>query len=1119
MLVFKGAKSVKPGRSSQARRVRRLLIGGLAIVLGLYLAVMLAGYALRAIAIGQIVELTGAKVASDSIRANLRGWVRIKGLSISPADTRVGGDTILTAEQVDARFSIASLLLLRPRLEELKVRGFVLDALYNLDAGKWNVGTLNIAFPSGRGGVAPTLRLEEGKLRYGRVSKAKVQIVAEVPVEAGLEPSDEADDAYDFRITTAERPYYGKSTLEGLWRSGCIVATGSISSADVGAFQRVWTVSVIAGQLLYDENNDYSLKLRIKDLLSTRRPGSGTFTLDSDAFLGKTDPFTALQRFFDRYRPAGRAYVKLNMDGNFERLNSTRVQGTIDCNDVSVCDRKFPYSVEHISGRIDFDNEAVRLKQLNGRHGDVKVTFDGWSKGYASHRAYEIQLSSKNMALDGDLFDALTDKRKKSWSAFSPGGIAAIDYRVTREPGKAKKKTLAVELLGSEAVYRGFAYPLKNLTGRLLFQGGSVTASNIVSEFDGRKVSIDGQLTSHPAGRPEYEFTIVGENIPLDSTLMEALPGKQKDLLNPLDMKGFADAKVRISSEVDDTRAREFIADISLRQTSLKFDLAQNAFSERPDRLANAVLPISDINARLIVTPDLVGIENLSGIYEHSVVSANGRIRLTDQVKPAGYCLSLGVQGLELTDELTRVLPESARTVVSGLRPKGKINLQVDLNKNGLQCPDSKVVIACLGNSIELPLISEASPYPLRNVTGRLIVTSDNIELEDIRTTALADDASTSRAMLIVNGEIALSNGAFNRGSFRLTGSDVPLDKRLESALPGCIRPLYVKLSPRGRIDFDLGNLKILRTAEGKSNVDFQGAVELKDCSLNIQPAVTDINAMLQIEGSYTTDEGLRNNRIVVSDGQGRIKGKALKKLSTDIYYDTDKRSWLSKKLVADFYHGDLTGRFELRHSTGAALQYLLEVGFADVDMGQFFEDTTRKDGLHTSGKMNGSLSVSGSTTGVSHDDTSPSRIGRCRLTITDMQVGRVSPLAKLLSVLRLTEPRDYAFDRMVVDSYIKDDRLFLESLDVAGESVAFSGSGGMNLKNEQVNLVLYARGRRVALTEPSLWQSLTESIGSAVVRLEVTGNIHHPKVITKPLPVIRNTLKIFGADRPTPNP
>jgi len=206
-----------------------------------------------------------------------------------------------------------------------------------------------------------------------------------------------------------------------------------------------------------------------------------------------------------------------------------------------------------------------------------------------------------------------------------------------------------------------------------------------------------------------------------------------------------------------------------------------------------------------------------------------------------------------------------------------------------------------------------------------------------------------------------------------------------------------------------------------------------------------------------------------------------------------------------------VTGGLQIIQPVRGVLEYTLQAGFDRVDLRRFIqagkpERAPEKD--YTSGTMNALLSLNSRIGDVY------SRIGRCRLAIRDMQVGKVSPLAKLLNVLSLTEPTDFAFEQMVVDSYIKRDKLLFEEFDLSGKAVAFYGSGWMDLPSENVTLTLTARGQRLRATEPSVLQSLTEGLGGAVVRMEVTGNVYDPQVQTKTLPVVEDSLRIIGVPR-----
>jgi hypothetical protein len=198
--------------------------------------------------------------------------------------------------------------------------------------------------------------------------------------------------------------------------------------------------------------------------------------------------------------------------------------------------------------------------------------------------------------------------------------------------------------------------------------------------------------------------------------------------------------------------------------------------------------------------------------------------------------------------------------------------------------------------------------------------------------------------------------------------------------------------------------------------------------------------------------------------------------------YDTVRKSWVAESLAANCYGGKMTGKFEMGRGQTAGLDYSAQIGFDNIDLREFLSVENPQQ-EHSKGKIGGSISVAGKV------GDSSSLIGRCRLRITDMEAGRPSALGKLLDVLKLTEPRDFLFEQMLVDSYIKSETMFFEQFDLSGKSVAFNGSGQLNLKNENINLDLTARGRRLAGAEPSFLQSLTESIGKAIVRMDVRGN------------------------------
>ncbi|MHC4122272.1 MAG: hypothetical protein ACYSSI_01760 [Planctomycetota bacterium] len=990
----------------------------------------LTGRALCKIALFQIARLTNTKIKTSSVNFKLNGSVFIKELVINPEKPAQYDNSILKAEKVYARFDFASILLLHPKLKKIRVKDFVFNAQQDMNTGDWNLSSLKFITPKAGSGKMPQIRLKEGTIQYSKVTDGKVKTSAAIPIDMEFGLAVDSNGEYQFRLTTAERQDSAKSELTGRWREGSVIITGGIGSEDIPALEKVWTINVLAAELKYEDNRDYLFEVRIKDLASKQNFAGDTFGLNKSALLKQHGSFIALLGFLDEYRPRGQLDIYLRASGNLGRLDKSKISGKVNCKDVSICRRKFPYSVDNITGGIDFTEEGVVLNGLSGRHGNVNLSFNGWSKGFGKELKCQFQITSGNMVLDKELYDALSVKRKKLWSEFSPRGLATINYSLSHQPNVGIKKVLTVELMNAEARYVRFPYPLKNITGKLLFEADSIVFSNMGSRYDGRQIGLNGRAVSFGTSEAEYDIEITAKDIPMDSELESAIPE---------DMEPFG-----------------------------------NKLKE--------IIRLGEGN-----------------------VSFNGRIWSRGKRKKPFYELSLFIGNMELNKRLFELLPDSQEKMVVELQPTGKINLGINLiNADISKKADYSVRVELKDNSIDF----KKFPYPLKKVNGCLEVDKNSIVLRGIEAVG-ADDIRIGRdgPNIKIDGKIMLENGIFESGGFSLCANDILLDERLGNAL-GDFKDIYFKLSPTGRVDMDLKDVSVINNRNDEKSVDFGGLLRFKDCSIKTQPEITRVCSDFKMKGSYQIGKSPSGIDGVFISDRLRIKGKSFTNLRADISYDSnnDKRELLIENIAADCHGGVFVGSFKI--SNVSEPYYLLQTGFKNVNLRDFLADAEGEkisyDGK-TSGKINGSLSVKGKI----GDENS--RIGRCSLSVTDMQIGKLSPIAKLLYFLKLTKPEDFAFSEMLVESYLQGWELFFEKFDLSGRGLAFNGTGRLDLKDQKIDLDLMARGKRLATAEPTVLQSLGEGLGYSVVRLEVKGNLYDPEIETKALPVIKETLKILG--------
>lgn len=1057
-----------------------------------------AARALPRIAAAQISRLTNTRVQMGAFDFHHDASVSIDGLVMHPGRGLPSEDSaILRAGNIHAYFSPRSLLTLAPRLTEIHIDDFILNAQFDLDTGRWNVGDLRIGKPTGkRGGILPTIVLQQGTLRYSKASGGKSEVVMSIPVEASFGFVEEPRRGYNFGIRTAKLSSgYGQSHLDGLWQQGRLTLAGGLSSTDIPSLERAWAADVIAAQLTYDSNDNYTLDLHVKNAHNKQSPEVDAFRTLMPMASGQSGPLAAPQWFFARYRPSGVVgQIELKAHGNLKRLAQSEVAGTLTCADISVCDRKFPYAIDHLAGELNFTQSAVVLNHLSGKHGDVDLVIDGWTKGSGQNRQYQYRVTSDNMILDAGLYAALQPGRKRLWDAFKPRGVVGVDYRLTRTSPTQKREYASVKLQHVAATYERFPYPLEELTGGLYFDNESIIAEGLVSRAGGRWIKVDGKITHRDTGNPIYYISVDGNDIPLDAVLAKALPEHYRKLYEQFDASGVAGvrAKVFTTGDANDVGAISFVADVSARMVSLKSQ-------KLPVALSNA-------SAEISITPESLSVQKLTGQYGDSPVSLSGGARLSEGALPQVQ-LKARAEGVPLDEKIVNLLPGPLKEHVAAFDPRGRVNLAIDVRRLAdRESPDYTIAVECLGNSIK----HQRFAYPLRDIRGNLTISPGKVVFDRIEATPGAASAVDPQSTIRLDGRLDLTDGS-DFGSFTLAARNVPFTEDFSAALSGGLGQMYCDTAPQGSFNLDLKIPRISKVAEDDKRIDFTGKASLNAHDLHIAGPAAELCGDVNLEGSYSTRAGLTAARMELDAQRLTIRGKSITDLRGEIVFDPNARTWSAPSFVGTCYEGRVAGDLELRSEDESELQYALRAVFHRVNLQQFLaagKTSGVAESDYGSGIMDASLCL-----GARVGDGS-SRIGSCRVDVADMRVGKVSPIANFLSVLQLNEPSDYTFDRMLIESYLKRDTLMIQKLDMSGKNVAFAGSGTLNTSSNQVNLTLTARGRRVATAKPGVLESLAEGLGGAVVRMEVTGKADNPYVATKTLPLIEDSLKILGTPR-----
>ncbi len=1054
------------------------------------------------LAIEQIGKLTHTDLKAKSITLGLNGAVEIRDLAILPKNEAISQNTILKAGTVRVKFSRTSLLLLKPKLKHVLIRDFLLDVQFDKDAGLWNMEGMAINTPAtDKSNAMPAIELENGVLRYSTIENSTIgknfiDVLASIPVDATFELNKITEQGHHFQIKTAKIfQNIGQSILNGYWMPGRVTLTGGLSSRDTPSMERVWSIGAMAAQLEYDDQKNYTLTTSIQNLKSRLTSLQPVWQAPKE-MAPSSSPIEAIEKFFARYQPSGRGHLKATVSGNLDYLSKSTYTANLTCVDVSILDRAFYYPIDHLAGLITFKTRAISSKALEGRHNvtPLRIRFDVDSS--FSPARYVIHASSDQLPLDTDLYSALREEHKELWKRFNPHGFAAIEFQRKRVSATDIKKKLSIGLKNTQIQYEGFPYRLDNLTGSVVFERNRTDFSNLVSQVADRKIEINGFMQKQ-ATYNDFYLDVKAENIPLDNTLSRALPEKTRTGYDQLKMSGQTDASITIRPDPNLPGQVIIHTDLNLENATLY--------------VLDKQLPLTNAQGQVTVSTKGIEIKSMEGLFYNDPFFVQGHIALDEQSKPTLYDLIVASEGLAI-DSVTEALPDRTVQIIKKFQPRGKIGFRAHLRRvkgsDELLC---NAVIDCNGLTIE----PKPYPYALRAYNGELTIDNEQLRFDDVWALPISQVSkrkSTEGIGLRINGEALMEDSKFKSGHFEFSGHGLALEKSLSLAMPEQMASGYEAMAPTGNLNIEPSTITISSDPNNIYHVDYKTSATVTDCNLTLMGADAEfIKGSFRAAGHYDTQSGLQAGKISLTPCDIRVKGKRATNLTASIYYDKEQKKWCSQDVLADFYGGRIRGQICLGLKSSEQPENGIQLTVTDANLQKFLMDSPKESARsqkQSVGNINGYLSI------VAPLGRDKQRIGRCTFTVSKMQVGKVSPLATLLAALSLTEKSDYAFHSMTVNSYIQGETLHIEQFDLAGESVAFKGNGTISLPTESLNLLLEARGtsdKRLASSNPTPLQSLTEGLFGTVMRVSVKGTLDDPEIKTY-MPMLEDPLKLLGS-------
>jgi len=1093
------------------RKIIRWIVIIIAAVV-LWFLYNLGGNLLKPVAISQLKQLTGARVDINDVAFHLSGRISFKDISIGPLVKLEPDNAILTAKRLDAYFSPWSFLKFSPKLDRVRISDFVVNIQFNGDKKEWNVASLKVPAKK-KGQILPELRFKRGEIKFAQINKGVEIKTVSCNINGGHTTAIAENGEMLFNVTEDNPKEKAGNSITVKWTQKDvqkISVEGNLPRLKLALFGSKCNVNSFYSNIIIDENKitfgkssvaigpqtiidvngtitDYKTDpafvfgVKMKDLNIRRDPADNCFAFGSRIF---ESFIPLLQVFFDNFNPQGRLGLDVVLTGRAKEIAKTRCDGFLDCKDISIQFYQFPYLVEHLAGKIDVTETSMKMKNMKASHGKVDIEMNGYCNGFGEAMDSNIVMTSNNMLLDEDLYAALMPNHKKLWYLFSPAGMVSGDFIYAAKPPGQRIFRLNANLLDVSIICHYFPYPVSGITGKIWVDGGRIGLKDVLSRQSGGTIEMDGNITDANTADPKYDFKILAKNVAIDNKLINSFPADQKKFFNNFDIQARGDADIYVHSTDNNEMPVDYLAKLNIKGEKI-------TTPKLPQPLKNLIL---DAN----LTPQAFEIKKLTADFNSSPINASGTIWTETEAEPMGYCMRLTAGNLALDSNMVKpILGGNSAGLLDEFQFDGEVNVDALVGKNSrIKCPEFEIGIECLNDSAYLSKFD----LPLEDITGKIIINPENIELVSLSAVPVVDDMNKP-GKITLNGKMQIAKGEVDWANLKLTAVDLNFDNRYMSLL-GTAETYYDKLAPQGNIDLSLDRITFEKSETGQKTIKLSGTALFKNCSIGNTKPVSNIYAMLNIDTQYDIGVGMKDCKLMLEVQSLSFKGRPIENMRLKVPYDINNPDVVISDFVGDCLGGRIAGdAFIKTDSKGGFSEYNIDIAVVGVSSEKFMSPgAAEKSG----GSLNGEIRVKGD-----FRDPQTSR-GRVIIAATGIQLGSKNLVSNIRNAILEAIKKDLAFDNVKVQAVVKGPMVEISRMDLYGPTASLRGTGTYDPAADSISVdfVAYSGAGK---DKASFFDTLTSGFGAAFLKVYVRGTLEEPEIKVEPLPILKQTLQIIG--------
>jgi 4-amino-4-deoxy-L-arabinose transferase-like glycosyltransferase len=461
----------------------------------------------------------------------------------------------------------------------------------------------------------------------------------------------------------------------GVWKCSKMPVPISDLSVDLAAKDGVLEIIQAEGS-----DGSTSLSVRGKVTINPENPTRSPFEIHADVSNLEVDNRirrwipAETRELWDAYFPQ----IKADPDISVGRINVSTVvsrakpeaeldfTADVTCLDVAMRYKHFPYTVDHVQGRIRLKPGTMTLN-VHSIVGNKTITVIGDVKDPGPDAVAKLDFIIESMPVDQTLFDALPPEVKKTVERFKPAGTVAARAKLVRYPplnkgddprGRVKFDAWIDLNPGCSMIWEGLKYPVLNLTGKLEIHPGHWIFEEMKGSNGQAIIQARGDVEELKRGSYKVDVRLKAENLPFDDQLRNALPRPWQVTWATLNPTGASDIDAHIL--VDPAKPEHDRIVINPRkQTGVKLrfnPLVGEGVASTPIELR-----MDDVTGTFVYdTADSphTSMSNVQFSFQRAPVTfASGTVDVKDNGQFNLGVSHLKVEGLRLDEELRRYMP------------------------------------------------------------------------------------------------------------------------------------------------------------------------------------------------------------------------------------------------------------------------------------------------------------------------------------------------------------------------------------------------------------------------------------------------------------------------------